>query len=96
MMVKPKEFPRNFLKLSLKTVIPQKILGNFLRISEESITGNDSFIEIHHSWRIWGNSSLLLFGIFVIFYFKLEYTLPPMSPLIQDPLTLTMNSFRGN
>ena len=62
------EFLRNFSKLSLKTVIPQKsILENFSRISEESVTGNDSweiprkfFKKSHHGWRIWGNSSLLL------------------------------------
>jgi len=43
------------------------ILGNFSRIYEESVTGNDSreiprkFLkESHHGWRIWGNSSLLL------------------------------------
>ena len=45
------------------------ILGNFKRISKESVTGNDSleiprkFLkESHHCWRIWGNSSLLLLG----------------------------------
>ena len=43
-----KEFLRNFSKLSLKTVIPQKSL---------------IFKESHHGWRIWGNSSLLLLGI---------------------------------
>ncbi len=39
------------------------------RLSEESVTGNDSreiprkfFKESHHGWRIWGNSSLLLLG----------------------------------
>ena len=43
------------------------ILGNFSRISEESVTGNDcreiprKFVKkSHHIWRIWGNFSLLL------------------------------------
>ena len=69
------EFIRNFLKQSLKTLIPQKSLilgtnsGDFSRTSEKSVTGNGSpeiprkFLEEnHHSWRIWGNSSLLLLG----------------------------------
>jgi len=45
------------------------ILGNFLNISKELVTENDSweiprkfFKESHHDWRIWGNSSLWLLG----------------------------------
>ena len=51
-------------------------LGNFSRISEESVTGNDSreipwkFLkESHHGWRICGNSSLLLLGLY---YFTIK------------------------
>ena len=67
------EFLRNFSKLSLKTVIPQKslILGtnsgefleNFRGISyRKGFSRNSSEIlkKKHHGWRIWGNSSLLL------------------------------------
>ena len=66
------EILRNFSKNESQNCDSPKILswgsilGNFSRISEESVTGNVSrnsseiLQKSHHIWRIWGNFSLLL------------------------------------
>ena len=83
------EFLRNFENESQNCDPPKNlsswapILGIFSRISEESVTGNDSreilpkfFKEYHNGWRIWGNSSLLLPGMneakYVTYYSKVR------------------------